>query len=112
MSDIGLRELRPTRGRAWLEICGTEESTPGGIIIPQMDEERPQRLLKAKVLGLGPPALTTRGVAVEWPIKVGDDVVYSAYNADCVTTRNIRPVEAQPGDRVLVEQKHLWAVVE
>jgi len=54
-----------------------EETTPGGIVLPDTAKEKPQR---GKVLAVGPGRLMDNGKRTEMSVAVGDEVIFGKYS--------------------------------
>ena len=74
MSEI---KLRPLDDRIVVEPLEAEETTPGGIVLPDTAKEKPQR---GKVLAVGPGRLMDSGKRTELSVAVGDEVIFGHYS--------------------------------
>lgn len=70
-------KFRPTDDRILIEPCDAEETTTGGIILPDAAREKPQR---GVVLATGPGKLLDSGKRGELSVKLGDEVFYGKYS--------------------------------
>jgi len=70
-------KFRPLDDRVLLEPCEAEETTPGGIVLPDSAREKPQR---GTVIASGPGKLLDSGARGEMSAKVGDEVLYGKYS--------------------------------
>jgi chaperonin GroES len=68
--------LKPLGDRLVVEAIEQDETTAGGIFIPETAKEKPQ---KGKVLAAGPGRLDDSGKRVTMEVKVGDRVLYARY---------------------------------
>ena len=68
--------LRPLDDRVVVEPLEPEETTAGGIVLPDNAKEKPQR---GKVLAVGPGRLLDSGKRGELSISVGDEVIFGKY---------------------------------
>ena len=68
--------LRPLDDRVVVEPVEAEETTAGGIVLPDTAKEKPQR---GTVLAVGPGKLLDSGDRGELSVKVGDEVIYGKY---------------------------------
>ncbi|ASV76550.1 Heat shock protein 60 family co-chaperone GroES [Thermogutta terrifontis] len=73
MSEI---KLRPLDDRIVVEPLEAEETTPGGIVLPDTAKEKPQR---GRVLAVGPGRLLDNGKRTEMSVSVGDEVIFGKY---------------------------------
>ncbi len=62
--------------RVLIEPCDAEETTAGGIILPDTAREKPQR---GTIISAGPGKLLDSGERGEMDVKVGDEVFYGKY---------------------------------
>lgn len=69
-------KFRPMDDRVLLEACEAEETTAGGIILPDTAREKPQR---GTVIATGPGKLLDSGNRGEMSVHVGDEVFYGKY---------------------------------
>lgn len=68
--------LRPMGDYVAIEPLEEDDTTPGGIIMPDKAKKVPTRGI---VRAVGPGRLTETGVLVPLECKVGDEVYYSKY---------------------------------
>ena len=68
--------LRPLDDRVVVEPLSAEETTAGGIVLPDAAQEKPQR---GKVLAKGPGRLMDSGSRGELSVSVGDEVIFGRY---------------------------------
>ncbi|MCW5938262.1 MAG: co-chaperone GroES [Fimbriimonadaceae bacterium] len=75
-------KLQPLHDRIVVEPAPKEETSAGGIILPDSAKEKP---LKGKVLAVGPGKTLDSGKTVPPDVKVGDTVLYGKYSGTEVT---------------------------
>lgn len=68
--------LKPLDDRVVIRPVDAEETTSGGIVLPDAAKEKPQR---GKVLAVGPGRLLESGDRVAISVVVGDEVLFSKY---------------------------------
>ncbi|GAB6166290.1 co-chaperone GroES [Thermostilla marina] len=68
--------LRPLDDRIVVEPVAAEETTAGGIVLPDTAKEKPQR---GTVLAVGPGKLLDDGSRGEMSVAVGDEVIFGKY---------------------------------
>ena len=68
--------LRPLDDRVVVEPEAAEETTAGGIVLPDSAQEKP---LRGKVVAVGPGKLLDSGNRGELSVSVGDIVIYGKY---------------------------------
>ena len=69
-------KIRPLDDRVVVEPQDAEETTAGGIVLPDAAQEKPQR---GKVVAVGPGRLLENGARGELSVVVGDEVIYGKY---------------------------------
>ena len=68
--------LNPLGDRVVVKALEAEETSRGGIVLPDTAKERPQT---GEVLAVGPGKTLDNGQIAAMEVKVGDRVVYSKY---------------------------------
>ena len=68
--------IRPLDDRVVVEPLAAEETTAGGIVLPDTAQEKPQR---GTVVAIGPGRLLDSGERGEMSVAVGDEVIYGKY---------------------------------
>ena len=68
--------LRPLDDRVVVQPSEAEETTAGGIVLPDSAKEKPQR---GTVVAVGPGKLLDNGNRGELSVAVGDVVIYGKY---------------------------------
>ena len=68
--------LQPLGDRLIVEVLDEEETTVGGIVLPDTAKEKPQR---GRVLAVGPGSRDDSGKFVPMDLAEGDEVVFSKY---------------------------------
>jgi chaperonin GroES len=68
--------LKPLGDRVVVKALEAEETSRGGIVLPDTAKERPQT---GEVLAVGPGKTLDNGTTAALEVKVGDKVVYSKY---------------------------------
>lgn len=69
-------KFRPLDDRVVVEPLEAEETTAGGIILPDTAKEKPQRGI---IIGTGPGKMLKDGHRAAMEVKVGDQVFYGKY---------------------------------
>jgi chaperonin GroES len=69
-------KLNPLDDRVVVEPLSAEETTAGGIVLPDTAKEKPQR---GKVVALGPGRLLDSGERCPIALAVGDEVLFAKY---------------------------------
>ena len=68
--------IRPLDDRIVVEPMAAEETTAGGIVLPDAAQEKPQR---GTVIAVGPGKLLDSGERGELSVTVGDEVIFGKY---------------------------------
>ncbi|MBI2477706.1 MAG: co-chaperone GroES [Planctomycetia bacterium] len=76
MSVMAKMKIRPLDDRVVVEPVEAEQTTAGGIVLPDSAKEKPQR---GKVVAVGPGRLLDSGQRGELSVSVGDEVIYGKY---------------------------------
>ena len=69
-------KIRPLDDRVVVEPIEAEETTAGGIVLPDAAKEKPQR---GTVVAVGPGKLLDSGSRGDLSVSVGDEVIYGKY---------------------------------
>ena len=69
-------KIRPLDDRVVVEPMEAEETTAGGIVLPDSAQEKPQR---GTVIAVGPGKLLDSGERGELSVAVGDEVIFGKY---------------------------------
>ena len=69
-------KIKPLDDRIVVEPLDAEETTAGGIVLPDAAQEKPQR---GTVVAVGPGKLLDSGNRGELSVSVGDEVIYGKY---------------------------------
>jgi chaperonin GroES len=77
--DDAKLNVRPLDDRVVVEPLEAEESTAGGIILPDTAKQKPQR---GKVLAVGPGKALESGSRAPVAVTVGDEVLYGRYSGN------------------------------
>ena len=68
--------LQPLGDRLIVEVLEEEDSTAGGIVLPDTAKEKQQR---GRVVAVGPGARDEHGKRIEMDVAEGDEVIFSKY---------------------------------
>ena len=74
--------LKPLEDRVIVKPSEAEETTKGGIILPDTAKEKP---IEGTVVAIGPGKTADDGKLVKPEVKVGDKVLYGKYSGTEVT---------------------------
>jgi chaperonin GroES len=75
-------KIRPLHDRILVKRIDEEETTKGGIIIPDTAKEKPQEGL---VIAVGPGKVNEDGKVTPLDVKKGDKILFSKYSGSEVT---------------------------
>lgn len=92
-------KFRPLDDRILVEPLEAEETTAGGIVLPDTAREKPQRGI---VLSTGPGKLLDSGERGTMEVKVGDEVVYGKYSGTDIEYDGDKFVVMREGDVLAV----------
>ena len=70
-------KFRPLHDRVLIKVLDSEETTAGGIIIPDTAKEKPQ---EGEVVAVGPGAISENGKISPMDVKVGDIVLFGKWS--------------------------------
>ncbi len=68
--------IRPLGDRVVVKLIEAEQTTKGGIILPDTAKEKPQR---GKILAVGSGRILDNGTRVPMDVREGDMIVFSKY---------------------------------
>lgn len=74
--------VTPLQDRVIVKPAQAEETTKGGIILPDTAKEKP---IEGIVVAVGPGKIADDGKAINMTVKVGDKVLYGKYSGTEVT---------------------------
>ncbi len=94
-------KFQPLEDRVLIEPSEAEETTAGGIILPDTAREKPQR---GKVLSTGPGKVLDDGQRGPMDVRAGDEVLYGKYSGT--------EVEFGTDKYVVLRQSDILAIVE
>ncbi|MBI3683064.1 MAG: co-chaperone GroES [Acidobacteria bacterium] len=70
-------KIRPLHDRVIIQRLGDEETSGGGIIIPDSAKEKPQQ---GKVIRIGSGRMLNDGTRVTLDVKEGDRILFGKYS--------------------------------
>ena len=92
--------LHPLADRVIIKPSEAEETTKGGIILPDTAKEKP---IEGTVVAAGPGKVTDDGKTVKMGVKVGDKVLYGKYSGTEIT------VEGE--ELLIMRESDIFAIV-
>jgi chaperonin GroES len=69
-------KIRPLGEKVLIQRLEAEETTSGGIVLPDTAKEKPR---KGTVLAVGDGRMLDDGTRAEFQVKVGDTVLFASY---------------------------------
>jgi len=94
-------KVRPLHDRVLVQRLDTEETTKGGIIIPDTAKEKPQ---EGKVVAVGAGRILEDGTKKPLEIKKGDKVLFSKYGGTDIN------IEGE--DYLILREEDILAIVD
>ncbi len=94
-------KVKPLDDRVLVRQCEAEQTTAGGIVLPDAAQEKPQR---GEIVAVGAGKLLPSGERSEMSLSKGDEVFYGKYAG---TEIKIDSVEY-----VLIRESDVLAVIE
>lgn len=93
--------LKPLGDRIIAKPVSAEETTAGGIVLPDTAKEKP---LEGEVVAVGPGAMLDSGKKAPMDVKVGDKVIYGKYAGS--------EVKIGAEEYMILRQEDVLAIVE
>jgi len=94
-------KIRPLQDRILVKRVDEEETTSGGIIIPDSAKEKPQ---EGQVVAVGPGKLLDSGDVSPLAVKGGDRILFSKYAGT--------DVNVDGEDHIIIREDDVLAVYE
>lgn len=94
-------KVRPLNDRILVKRLKEEETTKGGIIIPDSAKEKPA---EGEVMAVGKGKLNDKGDRMKMDVKVGDRVLFSKYGGTDVKIDGV--------DHLIMREDDILAIVE
>lgn len=92
--------LKPLHDRVIVEPAQAEETTMGGIIIPDTAKEKPQ---EGVIIAIGEGKYGDNGNLIPTKLKVGDKVLYGKYGGT--------EIKIDGNDYLIMRESDIYAVV-
>ncbi|MBK6829690.1 MAG: co-chaperone GroES [Flavobacteriales bacterium] len=87
-----MAKVKPLADRVLVEAAAAEETTKGGLYIPDTAKEKPQR---GKIIAVGTGRVADDGKVTPLTVKVGDEILYGKYSG---TELSLEGKELSTGD--------------
>ena len=94
-------KIRPLQDRILVKRVDEEETTSGGIIIPDTAKEKPQ---EGKVISVGPGKTLDSGQIAEPGVKAGDRILFSKYAGS--------DVDVDGDEHIIIREDDVLAIFE
>jgi len=98
MSEL---KLKPLADRRVVRAMEAEETTKGGIILPDTAKEKP---VEGTIVAAGPGKISDDGKKIEMEVKVGDKILYGKYSGTEIT------VEGE--EYLIMRESDVFAIVK
>jgi len=93
--------VKPLDDRVLVKQSKAEETTAGGIVLPDTAKEKPQR---GKVVAIGPGKLLESGERGSMSVKKGDQIFYGKYAGT--------EIKIDGEDFVILKESDVLAIIE
>ena len=93
--------VRPLHDRIIVERIDEEETSSGGIIIPDSAKEKPQQ---GKVIAVGKGRIEKDGKVTPLDVKAGDTVLFGKYAG--------QEIKVQGGEYLIIREEEVLGVIE
>ncbi len=77
-----MEKLEPMGDKVIVKPIQKEETSKGGIIIPDTAKEKPQ---EGEIIAVGPGKVNKQGNKIAMDVKVGDKVIFAKYTGSEIT---------------------------
>ncbi len=94
-------KIRPLHDRILVQRIDEEETTKGGIIIPDAAKEKPQ---EGKVVAVGQGKMSEEGKVTPLDVKKGDRILFSKYAGTEITLEG--------DEHLIVREDDVLAILE
>ena len=94
-------KIRPLGEKVLIKRLEAEETTAGGIVLPDAAKEKPQR---GTALALGDGKLLDDGSRADFQVKVGDTVLFASYGGT--------EVKVGTEDVLLMDESDVLAIID
>jgi chaperonin GroES len=94
-------KIKPLGDRVIVKPKEAEETTKGGIILPDTAKEKP---VEGKIVAAGPGKVTDDGKTVALTLKVGDVVLYGKYSGT--------EVKIDGEDYLIMRESDIYGIVK
>jgi chaperonin GroES len=97
---LAASSVKPLADRVLVKVSASEETTAGGILLPDTAKEKPQ---VGEITAVGPGKVDDKGERQAMEVKIGDKVLYSKYAGT--------DIKLGSDEYVLLSEKDILAVL-
>jgi chaperonin GroES len=94
-------KVRPLHGRIIVKRLEEEETTKGGIIIPDTAKEKP---IEGKVVAVGDGRINEKGTKIPLDVKKGDRVLFAKYGGT--------EIKIDGEEHLMMKEDDILAIIE
>lgn len=94
-------KIRPLHDRILIKRLDEDETTKGGIIIPDSAKEKP---MEGEVIAVGNGKVDDNGKRIPLDVKVGNKVIYSKYSGSEVKIKEV--------EHLIVREEDILGIIE
>ena len=94
-------KIRPLADKVLIKRVEAQNTTKGGIVLPDSAKEKPRR---GKVISVGDGKLLDDGTRSELQVKIGNTVLFSAYGGT--------EVKVDGQELLIMEESDIMAILE
>ena len=94
-------KFRPLHDRILVERVESEDTSPGGIILPDTAKEKPQQ---GKVIAVGSGKRTEDGKVLPLEVKAGDTILFGKYSGS--------EIKIEGTDYLIMREEDVLGLVE
>jgi chaperonin GroES len=94
-------KFRPLGDRVVVRRLAEDQKTPGGIIIPDTAQEKPQ---EGEVVAVGPGAIDEHGKRIQPEVKAGDFVLFGKWSGT--------EVKVDGQDLLIMKESDIMGILE
>lgn len=93
-------KIKPLGDRVIVQPMAAEETTKGGIILPDTAKEKP---IEGTIVAVGPGRVTDEGKEIKMSVKAGDKVLYGKYSGT--------EVNIEGDDYLIMRESDIYGIV-
>lgn len=94
-------KIQPLADRVIVKPKEAEETTKGGIILPDTAKEKP---IEGTIVAVGPGRITDDGKEIKMTLKVGDTVLYGKYSGT--------EIKIEGEDYLIMRESDIYGIVK